>query len=138
MKIAGDMQYELRQDAHSHFPDVEVKGDATLYQGDSGILVLRSLPTDKNYSVGVTILDLENRVVVAERLVNTNKSDTVFFYFTPQITDQLQVDLLQSFARYQYIVKLHDGSTVTPLYFKGKVATDLNLLTVYPKQVEGM
>ena len=63
---------------------VDNDGTISLYQGDSGELVIYGLDESKNYTVYLAVQD-KNREMIGEELqVSVNNSDSVTFVFTPE------------------------------------------------------
>lgn len=119
--------------------NIDINGDITLIQGDSGQLVLNNLPTDKNYTVYLGIQDKNRKPIGNELSVETNKNSTVPFIITSELTDLLTVPKGEETESYYYGVKLCsvDGIEDTLLIGDSQIG-DKNTITVYPKKVEGI
>ena len=88
-------------------------GTITLYQGDSGNIVVSGLDDSKNYTVYFAILDEKGNLVGNELQTTTNKSDFVVFSLTSDFTDLLKVSKGKPFALYSYGIKVCDIETKT-------------------------
>ena len=70
---------------------IDEKGTISLYQGDSGEIVVSGLDNSKNYVVYFAIQDSKRNLVGNELQVNANKVESVVFFLTPDYTDLLKV-----------------------------------------------
>lgn len=119
---------------------VDEKGTITLYQGDSGDVVVLGLDTSKNYTVYFAILDEKGNLIGNELQVASNKSDFVVFSLTADFTDLLKVSRDKNYALYTYGIKVCDTETKaedTLLVENGNYG-DKNLIIVYPRKVIGI
>ncbi len=119
---------------------VDSNGNITLVQGDSGELSISGLPTDKNYTVYFAIQD-ENRKPIGDEIgLEANGQGTVIFVLTGNLTDKLTVKRGDDTAEYYYGIKLCDenGYLEDTLLIGNSQIGELNIITVYPKKVEGM
>lgn len=119
---------------------VDEKGTITLYQGDSGDVVVLGLDTSKNYTVYFAILDEKGNLIGNELQVASNKSDFVVFSLTADFTDLLKVSRGKNYALYTYGIKVCDTETKaedTLLVENGNYG-DKNLIIVYPRKVIGI
>ena len=119
---------------------VDENGNITLIQGDSGILIISGISTDKNYTVYFAVQDRNRRPIGSELFINSNKSSEVAFFLTGDYTDLFKVERNESFAIYYYGIKVCDADTGfedTLVTETGEIG-DLNTITVYPKKVEGI
>ncbi len=115
-------------------------GTITLYQGDSGNIVVSGLDDSKNYTVYFAILDEKGNLVGNELQTTTNKSDFVVFSLTSDFTDLLKVSKGKPFALYSYGIKVCDIETKTEdtLIVENGDYGDKNLIIVYPRKVIGI
>lgn len=115
-------------------------GDMTLYQGDSGELLVRGLNTDKNYTVYFAFYNKKRRRLGTEVSIEANYSDHVKLSIPASLTDLLTVPLGLDSEEYYYGIKVCDSVTgyedTSSIGNKG--FGDLNVVTVYPKEVEGL
>ena len=115
-------------------------GDMTLYQGDSGELLVRGLNTDKNYTVYFAFYNKKRRRLGTEVSIEANYSDHVNLSIPASLTDLLTVPLGLDSEEYYYGIKICDSVTgyedTSSIGNKG--FGDLNVVTVYPKEVEGL
>ena len=115
-------------------------GDMTLYQGDSGELLVRGLNTDKNYTVYFAFYNKKRRRLGTEVSIEANYSDYVNLSIPASLTDLLTVPLGLDSEEYYYGIKVCDSVTgyedTSSIGNKG--FGDLNIVTVYPKEVEGL
>ena len=119
---------------------VDKNGNITMIQGDSGSLIIDGLNTDKNYTVYLAIQDKTRKPVGNELSVYSNYSSGVIFYLTGDFTDLLTVPKDESFETYFYGIKICDSSDNledTLILGDGNIG-DLNIITVFPKKVEGV
>ena len=119
---------------------VDEKGTITLYQGDSGDVVVLGLDTSKNYTVYFAILDEKGNLIGNELQVASNKSDFVVFSLTADFTDLLKVSRGKIYALYTYGIKVCDTETKTEdtLIVENGNYGDKNLIIVYPRKVMGI
>ena len=108
-------------------------------QGDSGEIILQGLNTDKNYVVYFAIYDKNRQTIGNEIYVNTNQNSSIVFTIPSQLTDLLVVPKKEKFAHYYYGIKVCYPSegTENTICLGNKQAGEPNVITVYPKQVEG-
>ncbi len=119
---------------------VDENGDISLVQGDSGLLTITGIDTDKNYTVYFAIQDKNRKPIGNEIAVNTNNQSSVVFQLTGDFTDLMSVGKQEPFALYYYGVKVCDSSSQTEntlILGDGEIGS-LNTITVYPKKVEGI
>ena len=115
-------------------------GNMTLYQGDSGELFIQGLNTDKNYTVYFAFYNKKRRRLGTEVSIEANYSDHVNLSIPASLTDLLTVPLGLDSEEYYYGIKVCDSVTgyedTSSIGNKG--FGDLNVVTVYPKEVEGL
>ena len=118
---------------------IDSNGNIELVQGDSGTLEITGLETDKNYTVYFAIQDEDRNAIGSEIVVTTNKSDSVAFEITADLTDLLSVKSDEDTATYYYGIKLcyEDTGLEDTLLIGDSEIGDKNEITVYPKKVEG-
>ena len=118
---------------------IDENGTITLYQGDSGEIVVSGLDNSKNYTVYFAILDDKENLVGNELQVMTNKADFVVFSLTPDFTDLLKVPKGKSYAIYTYGIKVCDKeeNTEDTLIVENGNYGDKNMILVYPRKVIG-
>ena len=117
---------------------IDENGNITMVQGDTGRLIVNGLNTDKNYTVYFAIQDEKRRPIGNEVFVQSNNQPTVVFELSSSLTDLLKVGQNDETATYYYGVKScsPDGFEDT-LPIGGSDMGDKNIITVYPKKVEG-
>lgn len=120
--------------------NINEQGNITLYQGDSGEIVVSGLDTSKNYTVYLAILDEKGNLVGNELQVTSNKNDFVVFSLTADFTDLLKVSKGKNYALYTYGIKVCDTETKTEdtLIVENGNYGDKNLIMVYPRKVMGI
>lgn len=120
--------------------NINEQGNITLYQGDSGEIVVSGLDTSKNYTVYLAILDEKGNLVGNELQVTSNKNDFVVFSLTADFTDLLKVPKGKNYALYTYGIKVCDTETKTEdtLIVENGNYGDKNLIIVYPRKVMGI
>lgn len=119
---------------------IDKDGNITLVQGDSGELVIKGLPTDKNYSVYFAIQDENRNPIGYEIELDTNNSSSVIFTITGSLTNLLTVKKDDETETYYYGIKLcnKDDFMEDTLLIGNTQIGSLNTITVYPKKVEGI
>ena len=70
---------------------IDDDGTISIYQGDSGEIVVSGLDDTRSYTVYFAIQDSNRNLVGEELQVSVSKSDTVSFILTPAYTDLLAV-----------------------------------------------
>ena len=118
---------------------IDNDGTITLYQGDSGELVISGLDSKKNYNVYFAIQD-DNRKLIGEELqVEVSNSDTVTFILTPEYTDLLVVPPNRPYKIYYYGIKICESNTAfeDTLLIADTAMGDVNRIIVYPRKVRG-
>lgn len=119
----------------------EENGDITLRQGDSGVYLISGLPTDVDDYVIYYQAQDENRKNIGEPIsVPSNGNDVVVFSFDGNYTNIYTVKNGEDNTSYIFAFKLCSKSknTEETLVLGSKTPTDDNILTVYPKIVEGI
>ena len=119
---------------------IDNDGTISLYQGDSGELVVSGLDPQKNYIVYFAIQD-SNRNCIGEELgVSVSGSDTVTFVLTPEYTDLLKVPKNKPYEIYFYGIKAceKDANIENTMFVANNTYGDLNRIIVYPQKVKGV
>ena len=119
---------------------IDKDGNISMIQGDSGIISVRGLNPEKNYSIYLAITDKNRKRIGQELSVNSNNSSSVMFQLTGSFTDLLSVKKDEDYAIYYYGLKICDLSTNiedTLIIESGDIGS-VNTITVYPKKVEGI
>lgn len=98
------------------------------------------MPDDANYEVYFSFYDSDRRILGQELPVASNKSSFVEINVSSTLTDLLRVDSAEEYAEYYYGIKICDPITryEETLIIGDKEIGELNVVTVYPKQVEGI
>lgn len=118
---------------------IDCDGTISLYQGDSGEVVISGLDSSKDYTVYFAIQDEKRNLIGQELSVSVSGSDTVTFILTPEYTDLLTVPVNKPYKIYYYGVKacVEDSSIEDTLFIAGGIYGDLNRIVVYPRKVKG-
>lgn len=127
---------------------VNEQGNIELYQGDSGMLTVEDLPTDKDYTVYFSMYDNKRNIIGFELNINayagttpnTIRYKSVTFAIPASLTDLLTVPKGEDTAEYYYGLKICESGTNmedTLVINDGDIG-DINTITVYPKKVEGL
>ena len=118
---------------------IDKDGNISMIQGDSGIITIRGLNPNKNFTVYFAIQDKNRKPVGSELSVSNNNSSSVAFYLTADYTDLLKVKKDEPCEIYYYGLKIYDVSTQREetLIVGSDEIGSLNTITVYPKKVEG-
>ena len=119
---------------------IDNDGTISLYQGDSGELVVSGLNSDKNYTVFFAIQDIDRNLIGEELQVAVTNSDTVTFILTPEYTDLLLVPKNKPYEIYFYGIKAceKDNNIENTMFVSDSSFGDLNRIIVYPRKVKGV
>ena len=118
---------------------IDKDGTISLYQGDSGELVVSGLDNNKNYTVFFAIQDSDRNFVGKELQVAVTNSDTVTFVLTPEYTDLLKVPKQKPYEIYFYGIKACEveNNIENTMFIADTTYGDLNRIIVYPRKVKG-
>jgi hypothetical protein len=119
---------------------IDNDGTISLYQGDSGELVVSGLDSEKNYTVCFAIQDANRNIIGEELQVAVTNSNTVTIILTPQYTDLLNVPQNKPYEIYFYGIKaceIEQGIENT-MFIGDSTYGDLNRIIVYPRKVKGV
>ena len=118
---------------------IDDEGTISLYQGDSGELVISGLDKAKNYTVYFAIQDLNRNFIGEELQVAVSNSETVTFVLTPEYTDLLVVPKNKPYEIYFYGIKACeiDNNIENTMFVADSTYGDLNRMIVYPRKVKG-
>ena len=118
---------------------IDDEGTISLYQGDSGEVVVSGLDNDKNYTVYFAIQDADRNLIGQELQVAVTNSSTVTFILTSEYTDLLKVPKNKPFEIYFYGIKAceNDSLIENTLFVADDTFGDLNRIIVYPRKVKG-
>lgn len=119
---------------------IDDDGTITLYQGDSGEIVLSGLDATKSYTVVFAIQDKKRNIIGHELKVAVNNSDSVTFILTADFTELLTVPNNKPYQIYFYGIKVCETSTSAEdtLFIADSTYGDLNRIIVYPRKVKGI
>lgn len=120
--------------------EVQANGDITIDQGDSIEVTINNIPDDQNYQVFAAVQNEDREPVGSEIMVESNRQTSVVIKFTGSFTNNFVVPEGEKFAKYFYGVKLCsiENNTEETLRLGDKKIGDKNVITVYPKVVEGI
>lgn len=117
---------------------IDKDGTISIYQGDSGELVVSGLDKEKVYIVNFAIQDKERNLIGEELSVSVSNSDTVTFVLTPEYTDLLKVPKNKPYEIYFYGIKASEqGNIENTMFIADSTYGDLNRIIVYPRKVIG-
>ena len=118
---------------------IDNEGTISLYQGDSGELVVSGLDRTKNYTVYFAIQDFNRNLIGEELQVAVTDSDTVTFVLTPEYTDLLIVPKNKPYEIYFYGIKACEieNNIENTMFIADSTYGDLNRMIVYPRKVKG-
>ena len=118
---------------------IDKNGNISMIQGDSGLITIRGLNPNKNFTVYFAIQDKNRKPVGSELSVESNNESYVMFQLTGDYTDLLTVRKDESCAVYYYGLKICDSETQREdtLTVGSEEIGGVNTITVYPKKVEG-
>ena len=119
---------------------IDMDGTITLYQGDSGEIVISGLDEAKGYTVFFAIQDKKRNLIGQELQVSVSNSDTVTFILTPEYTDLLVVPKNKPYEIYFYGIKAceKDNNIENTMFVADSTYGDLNRMIVYPQKVKGV
>lgn len=119
---------------------IDNDGTITLYQGDSGELVVSGLDKAKNYTVYFAIQDINRNLIGEELQVAVTNSDTVTFIFTPEYTNLLVVPKNKPYEIFFYGIKACEveSNIENTMFIAESTYGDLNRIIVYPQKVKGV
>ena len=119
---------------------IDNNGTISLYQGDSGEIVIYGLDSEKSYTVCFAIQDSKRNLIGEELQVAVTNSDNVTFVLTPEYTDLLEVPKNKPFETYFYGIKAceTDTSKEDTLFIAQNTYGDLSRIIVYPRLVKGV
>lgn len=117
---------------------IDNDGTISIYQGDSGELVVSGLDKEKKYTVYFAIQDKDRNLIGQELSVAVSDSNTVTFVLTPEYTDLLTVPKNKPYEIYFYGIKAtEEGNIENTLFVADSTYGDLNRIIVYPRKVVG-
>lgn len=118
---------------------IEKDGTISLYQGDSGEIVVSGLDASKSYTVYFAVEDAVRNLIGNEIQVSISNSDTVTFVLTAEFTDLFKVPKNKPYEIYFYGIKACENNTINEdtLFVANNTYGDLNRIIVYPRKVRG-
>lgn len=118
---------------------IDNDGTISLYQGDSGNVVINGLDNTKSYTVYFAIQNANRSTIGQELFVSVNNSSEVTFVLTSEFTDMLTVPEKKPYEIYYYGVKACENNTANEdtLFIANTTYGDLNRIVVYPRKVKG-
>ncbi len=119
---------------------IDDDGTISIYQGDSGELVVSGLDKEKSYTVYFAIQDNDRNIIGEELQVATTDSETVTFILTPEYTDLLIVPKNKPYEIYFYGIKAceTENNIENTMFVADSTYGDLNRIIVYPRKVKGV
>ena len=117
---------------------IDEKGDITMYQGDSGDLVISGLDTNSSWDVYFAIQN-ENRCIIGSEIsASSAGNSSVVINIPASLTDLLTVPVNQAYEVYYYGLKICCGSVEHTLFVRNSGYGELNRFIVYPRKVQGV
>ena len=118
---------------------IDKDGTISIYQGDSGEVVVDGLNSEESYTVYMAIQDGERNTIGEELSVAVSNATSVTFVLTPELTDLLTVPKNMPYKVYYYGIKvcIAEDSVEDTLFIAGGTYGDLNRIIVYPRKVKG-
>lgn len=118
---------------------IDAEGTITLYQGDTGEIIVNGLDTEKNYTVYLSVRDKNRNPIGDEFRKTSNQRPSVSFFLDSDFTNKLTVPQRADYETYYYGIKVCELGAFTEdtLFIAGKSYGESNRMVVYPKQVEG-
>jgi hypothetical protein len=119
---------------------IDEKGNIFLRQGDTFELVLDGLSDDQNYRVFFAAQDAERNPIGNEIEVETKGATSVTIFLDAGFTDLLTVEEGAKAQIYYYGVKMcsDTDNTEDTLLLGNSTIGGLNIITVFPRKVEGI
>jgi len=119
---------------------IDNDGTISLYQGDSGEIIVNGLDENSSYTVYFSIQDDKRNQIGEELQVSASNTNTVTFVLSPEYTDNLVVPKNKPYKIYYYGIKLciSSSSTEDTLFIADGTYGDLNKIIVYPRKVKGV
>ena len=120
--------------------EVDEKGTISLYQGDSGEIIVTGLDSTKSLVVYFAIQNKNRKLIGDELKVVASNKDSISFFLTSDYTDLLEVPMNKPFEIYYYGIKVCENETKSEdtLFIENSTYGDLNQIIVYPKKVVGL
>lgn len=118
---------------------VDDNGSIFCHQGDSGYVFIDGLSPNKNYLVYFGVRNQKRQQVGQEVHIESNYQTSVKIFIPTELTDLLEVGKNDEYAEYHYGIKICDAETgeEDTLVLGNNEMGDKNVITVYPKEVEG-
>ena len=117
---------------------IDENGTITMYQGDSGDLVISGLDTNSNWDIYFAIQN-SNRVTIGSEIYTSSAGNSSVSITIPSsLTDLLTVPAMQPYEVYYYGLKICSGTTEHTLFIKNSDFGELNQFIVYPRKVQGV
>lgn len=119
--------------------DIDIDGTITLYQGDTGEIVVNGLDEGKNYVVYLGFRDKNRNLLGEEFAITSNQRPSVTFFLSAGFTNTFTVPKNANYETYYYGIKVCElgANTEDTIFIAGKTYGEDNRVIVYPKQVEG-
>ena len=118
---------------------IDDDGTISMYQGDSGEIVINGLDEEQSYTIYFAIQDKDRNTIGEELQVAVDNSDTATFILTAEFTDLLTVPKKKPYEIYYYGIKVKTDETNAEdtLFISEGTYGDLNRIIVYPRKVKG-
>ncbi len=119
--------------------EIDKNGTISLYQGDSGEIIINGIDNTNSYEVYFAIQDKKRNLIGNELKIIASNVNSVSFFLTPEFTDLLKVPDNKPYEIYYYGIKIVEKETNTEntLFVENSTYGDLNQIIVYPKKVSG-
>ena len=117
---------------------IDETGSITMYQGDSGDLVISGLDTNSNWDIYFAIQNINRATIGNEIHTSSAGNSTVTITIPSSLTNLLTVPVHQPYEVYYYGLKICSGSSEHTLFIKNNNYGDLNQFIVYPSKVQGV
>ena len=118
---------------------IDKNGNISMIQGDSGLITIRGLNPNKNFTVYFAVQDKNRKPVGSELAVSNNNESYVIFKLSGDFTNLLTVKRGEPCEIYYYGLKICDENAQREdtLIIGSNDIGGVNTITVYPKKVEG-
>lgn len=103
-----------------------------LFKGDSGSLIFKNLPTDKNYTLFFAIVDEETGKIINEIFTNTLYLSEITLDIPVTFTNDLKIDSGESERIFKYGVKICCGIEEHTLIPKVDISGDIPIFNNAP------
>ena len=117
---------------------IDENGSITLYQGDTGNIVISGLDTNNNWNVYFAVQNEKRLPIGTELMASSAGNESVVITIPSSLTDLLTVPIDQDYEIYYYGLKICSGDIEHTLFVQNSAYGEKNQLIVYPRKVQGV